>query len=117
MFVLSTALSAFTTIEIGVENLATLSVGDYFKYQLLPSFILAVVMYAFMAKRNVVNAYRYAMSVFLCIFILGCLIISLITQAFYFHSVGLMELLLSLISAIVGTLIGVFWSRKSAEIN
>ena len=115
MFVLLTALSTFTSVVIGVDNLATLSFGEYFTYQLMPPSLLAVAMYALMAKRDSAKAWRYTASVFLFGFIMGMLILSLLMQELYIPPTWFVELPLSVASAIVGTLIGIKWSIKSAS--
>lgn len=115
MFVLYTALSTFTSVVIGVDNLAALSFGEYFTYQLMPPSLLAVAMYALMAKRDSAKAWRYTASVFLFGFLMGMLILSLLMQELYIPPTWFVELPLSVASAIVGTLIGIKWSIKSAS--
>ena len=115
MFVLYTALSTFTSVVIGVDNLAALSFGEYFTYQLMPPSLLAVAMYALMAKRDSAKAWRYTASVFLFGFLMGMLILSLLMQELYFPPTWFVELPLSVASAIFGTLIGIKWSIKSAS--
>jgi len=115
MFVLLTALSTFTSVVIGVDNLAALSFGEYFTYQLMPPSLLAVAMYALMAKRDSAKAWRYTASVFLFGFLMGMLILSLLMQELYIPPTWFVELPLSVASAIFGTLIGIKWSIKSAS--
>ncbi|MFB2682850.1 MULTISPECIES: hypothetical protein [Shewanella] len=114
MFVLLTALSTFTSTVIGVENLAALSFGEYFTYQLLPSSILAISIYALMAKLDSVKAWSYATIVFIFNFILEWLILSLLMQELYIPPTWFIELPLSVLSAITGTLIGGNWGQKRA---
>lgn len=114
MFVLLTALSTFTSMVIGVENLAALSFDEYFTYQLLPSSILAIFIYALMARLDSVKAWIYATIVFIFNSILGFLIISLLMQELYISPTWFVELPLSVFSAIAGTLIGVNWGEKRA---
>ena len=109
-----TALSTFTSMVIGVDNLAALSFGEYFIYQLLPPSMLAVAMYALMAKRDVAKAWSYAASVFLFGFLLGTLILSLLMQKLYIPPTWFVELPLSIASAIVGTLAGIKLGIKNA---
>ncbi len=114
MFILLTLLSTFISIMVGVDNLVAFSVGEYFTYQLLPSSVFAVPMYALMAKRDKVKAWKYAASVFLCEFFLGTLIVSLILQKLYISSAWFIDLPMLIGSAIVGTIIGIKWSFKGA---
>jgi len=99
---------------IGVENLAALSFDEYFTYQLLPSSILAIFIYALMARLDSVKAWIYATIVFIFNSILGFLIISLLMQELYISPTWFVELPLSVFSAIAGTLIGVNWGEKRA---
>ncbi|MEL7308901.1 MAG: hypothetical protein AAGK05_14245, partial [Pseudomonadota bacterium] len=71
MLALNTVLSTFITLIIGSDNLASLSFGKYFTYQLLPSYLLNAAIYTVMAKRNVVKAWNYGLSVYLLSFIVG----------------------------------------------
>ena len=109
-----TALSTFTSMVIGVDNLAALSFGEYFIYRLLPPSTLAVFMYALMAKRDVAKAWSYAASVFMLGFLLSALILSLLMQELYIPPTWFVELPLSIASAIVGTLAGIKWGIKNA---
>lgn len=113
LVVLST-LSTFTSIVIGVDNLVTLSFGEYFTYQLLPPSVLAIALYALMAKRDAAKAWSYGAIVFLLGSLSGILILSLIMQKLYSPPTWFIELPLSLASAMIGTLIGIKWGIKNA---
>ena len=113
MFALLTALSTFTTMVIGTDNLLALTLVEYSTYQLLPSFLLAAVIYALMAKQNVSKAWYYAAAVFLFNALLSTLIISLLMQELYTSPTWFIEQSLSLASTVVGTLIGLKWGIKS----
>ncbi|GAA5190696.1 hypothetical protein GCM10025772_15960 [Ferrimonas gelatinilytica] len=115
MFAVLTALSTFTSMVIGVDNLAALSFGEYVTYQLLPPSMLAVAMYAIMAKRNAAKAWSYAVIVFLFDFLLSIIILSLLMQKMYIPPTWFVELPLSVASAIFGTLIGIERGIKSAS--
>jgi hypothetical protein len=99
---------------IGVDNLATLSFGEYLTFQLLPLSVLAVVLYAIMAKRSVTKAWSYAAIVFSFGFILGIIIVSALMQELYISPVWFVELPISLVSVALGTFIGIKWRHKTA---
>ncbi len=112
MLVLGTALSTFITLMIGSDNLASLSLGKYFTYQLLPSYILSAAIYTVMAKRNVLKAWNYALSVYLLSFIMGTAIVSVLLQTFFIPPLWFVEVPLAIAFATVGTCIGIKLSRK-----
>ena len=107
MLVLNTVLSTFITLIIGSDNLASLSFGKYFTYQLLPSYLLSAAIYTVMAKRNVVKAWNYALSVYLLSFIVGTIIVSILLQTLFIPPLWFVEVPLSIAFAIVGTVIGI----------
>lgn len=107
MFASLTALSTFTSMVIGFDNLSALTLAEYFGYQLLPSSILAAALYALMAKRGSDKPWFYAMTVFLISLMLGSITLSLLMQEFYVSPTWFIELPLSAFSAIIGTLIGI----------
>ncbi|KTG18633.1 hypothetical protein AUR67_18930 [Pseudoalteromonas sp. XI10] len=107
MLVLNTVLSTFITLMIGSDNLASLSFGKYFTYQLLPSYLLSAAIYTVMAKRNVVKAWNYALSVYLLSFIVGTIIVSILLQTLFIPPLWFVEVPLSIAFAIVGTVIGI----------
>jgi len=112
IFVLYIALSTFTSMIVGVDNLAALSFGEYFTFQLLPSSVLAVFLYAIMANRSVTKAWSYAATVFSFGFILGVIIVSAIMQELYISPTWFIELPISLVSVILGTFIGIKWGHN-----
>ena len=114
MFAILTALSTFTSMVIGVDNLAALSFGEYFAYQLLPPSILAISIYALMAVRETSKAWHYAAAVYISGYILGLSVLSVLMQELYISPTWIVDLLLSVASAISGTLIGISWSKKRA---
>ena len=107
MLALNTVLSTFITLIIGSDNLASLSFGKYFTYQLLPSYLLSAAIYTVMAKRNVVKAWNYALSVYLLSFIVGTVIVSILLQTLFIPPLWFVEVPLSIAFAIVGTVIGI----------
>jgi membrane protease YdiL (CAAX protease family) len=107
MLVLNTVLSTFITLKIGSDNLASLSFGKYFTYQLLPSYLLNAGIYTVMAKHNVVKAWNYALSVYLLGFIVGTVIVSILLQTLFIPPLWFVEVPLSIAFAIVGTVIGI----------
>tara|TARA_B100000315_G_scaffold99423_1_gene91475 strand:- start:4298 stop:4765 length:468 start_codon:yes stop_codon:yes gene_type:complete len=107
MLVLDTVLSTFITLIIGSDNLASLSFGKYFTYQLLPSYLLNAAIYTVMAKRNVVKAWNYGLSVYLLSFIVGTIIVSILLQTLLVPPLWFVEVPLSIAFAIGGTVIGI----------
>ncbi len=112
IFVLLTALSTFTTMVIGVDNLSLLTLGEFSTYQLLPPFILATIIYTLMAKRRVSKAWYYAATVFLFNALLVFLITSLLMQELYIPPTWFIDQPLSLASTVFGTLISLKWGNK-----
>ena len=118
MLVLNTVLSTFITLIIGSDNLALLSFGKYFTYQLLPSYLLSAAIYTVMAKRNVVKAWNYALSVYLLSFIVETVIVSILLQTLFISPLWFVEVPLSIAFAIVGTVIGIkLGTQDSKEVE
>ncbi|TMP20233.1 hypothetical protein CWC02_06420 [Pseudoalteromonas sp. S2721] len=118
MLVLNTVLSTFITLIIGSDNLASLSFGKYFTYQLLPSYLLSAAIYTVMAKRNVVKAWNYALSVYLLSFIVETVIVSILLQTLFIPPLWFVEVPLSIAFAIVGTVIGIkLGTQDSKEVE
>ncbi len=118
MLVLGTVLSTFITLIIGSDNLASLSFGKYFTYQLLPSYLLNAGIYTVLAKRNVVKAWNYALSVYLLSFIVGTVIVSILLQTLFISPLWFVEVPLSIAFAIVGTVIGIkLGTQDSKEVE
>ena len=118
MLVLNTVLSTFITLIIGSDNLASLSFGKYFTYQLLPSYLLSAAIYTVLAKRNVVKAWNYALSVYLLSFIVGTVIVSILLQTLFISPLWFVEVPLSIAFAIVGTVIGIkLGTQDSKEVE
>ncbi|MGZ9897012.1 hypothetical protein [Shewanella gaetbuli] len=86
-------------------------------YQLLPPFLPATAMYAFMANGNKTQAWSYAVTVLSLGFLLGTMILSLLMQQIYISPTWFVELSLSVVSAITGTLIGTKWRAKKEAIK
>lgn len=113
MFVVLTTLNAVITLLIGTNNLTQQSLGEYIFYHLLPNFLLGTGLYTFMAKRQVCKAWLYTATVFFVSLLLGKLVLYLLVQQLYLPTIYI-ELPLSILSAIIGTAIGIKWHQKGA---
>ena len=114
MTLLLIALSTLTTMLIGVDSFAALSFKEYFAYQLVPSSIVVTMTYALIAKGNVRKAKSYAVGLFVFSFLFGMLVMSLLLQELYVSQTWFVELAISAISAIVGTLVGIKWHTENS---
>ncbi len=63
--------------------------------------------YTVMAKRNVVKAWNYGLSVYLLSFIVGTVIVSILLQTLFIPPLWFVEVPLSIAFAIVGTVTGI----------
>ncbi len=113
MFVVLTALNTVITLLIGTNNLAEQSLGEYVFYNLLPNFLLGAGLYTFMTMRQACKAWLYTAAVFFVSFLFGRLALYILIQQMYLPTIYI-ELPLSILSAIIGTLIGIKLQPKGA---
>ena len=113
MFVVLTTLNTVITLLIGTNNLAQQSLREYVSYSLLPNFFLGAGLYTLMAKRQACKAWLYSIFVFVVSFLLGSLVLYILVQQLYLPTIYI-ELPLSILSAIIGTAIGIKWHQKGA---
>jgi hypothetical protein len=106
MFCFYPILSTVTTLLIGSDSLIDLSFYEHAKYQLLPSFILGIFMYGVMAKRQVEKAWLNALIVYLLGFALGFIVVSGLMQELYLSPTLVYEMPLSVLSLVIGTILG-----------
>ena len=113
MFVVITAFNTLLTLLVGTNNLAQQSLGQYAFYNLLPNFFLSTALYTFMAKCHACKAWLYTASVFFVSFLFGRLALYILIQQLYLPTIYI-ELPLSILLAIIGTVIGIKWQQKGA---